>query len=262
MADLSNKCSSLISILPKVKEEYKIEDKSLDEKFNLMLDIQFNLQKVIYENLNIHPLIKEYFLENKQEISFWIINQWIAIQDEYQELYESIGGEKYKSASWKWWKRNHKDFLKENLKDVLTAEEKEELKFEVIDIVHFILNYLVLSKILSEKNIVFAKDIQKESEIKNEVPFDIQGYHILNLLKMQNITIKHYTTLIEGKVFEYFFNKADLSEVIESINENASKSLYLIYDFWTNILGLDGNDFVYYYIVKNYENIQRQKRGY
>lgn len=263
MADLSNKCYKLISLLPEVKEKYKLEELNLEEKMNLIFNTQKNLQIYIHKNQNLYELSKENLIKSDLLFDF-VINQWIAIQDEFQELLEAIGGEKYKSASWKWWKKDNKEFLDQNLKIILSEEEKEELKFEVIDLLHFYLNFAVLSSIISGKNPKFYITISQKENRKE--PFDVKGSEVItylkeflfNKIKLFSISSLQLRSLKRQEVLsdiDIFFLTSGLEIFVNRLLE------YLI-TLWTDILNLDLNDFFYYYLVKNFENINRQDRGY
>ncbi|AZV01088.1 nucleoside triphosphate pyrophosphohydrolase [Escherichia phage vB_EcoM_005] len=77
------------------------------------------------------------------EVVDWLRNQKDYIDDEFRELLTSLGGmsngEKDASAVWKPWKAQHAE-RRETLINDLSPEDQLEIKFEMIDILHFVLN--------------------------------------------------------------------------------------------------------------------------
>lgn len=262
MADLSNKCYKLIS-LSEVKEKYKLEGLNLEEKLNLIFNTQKDLQIYIHKIQNLYKLNKENLIKSDLLFDF-VINQWIAIQDEFQELLKAIGGEKYKSASWKWWKKDNKEFLDQTLKVILSEEEKEELKFEVIDLLHFYLNFAVLSSIISGKNPKFYITISQKENRKE--PFDVKGSEVITYLKefLFNKVSLFSTTLLQlhNLKRQEVLSDIDIPFLTSGLEIFVNRLLEYLITLWTDILKLEINDFFYYYLVKNFENINRQDRGY
>lgn len=110
--------------------------------FQDMLNLQKNLQADLAIRLpetNIDPLD----IKSKGQMKEWFRDNRDAISDEFTELIEAIGGQD--SAIWKKWKSNHVELCAENWED-LSKDEMLELKYEAIDIMHFMNNIFVALK--------------------------------------------------------------------------------------------------------------------
>ncbi|WWS25327.1 hypothetical protein vBKpnAMK6_00383 [Klebsiella phage vB_Kpn_AM_K6] len=84
----------------------------------------------------------------------WLRNQKDYIDDEFRELLTSLGGmsngEKAASAVWKPWKADHVKMQETYIKD-LSDKDQLEIKFEMIDILHFVLNMFMALGLDSEE---------------------------------------------------------------------------------------------------------------
>ena len=137
-----NECSQLIAGADKAQNEYW--DILGDEKdpLQVMLDMQKSLQVRLAKDkpeYNRHPDD----LTTAGEVVDWLRNQKDYIDDEFRELLTSLGGmsngEKDASAVWKPWKAQHGE-RRETLITDLSPQDQLEIKFEMIDILHFVLN--------------------------------------------------------------------------------------------------------------------------
>lgn len=137
-----NECSHLIEGADKAQNEYW--DILGDEKdpLQVMLDMQKSLQVRLAKDkpeYNRHPDD----LATAGEVVDWLRNQKDYIDDEFRELLTSLGGmsngEKDASAVWKPWKSQHGE-RRETLITDLSPQDQLEIKFEMIDILHFVLN--------------------------------------------------------------------------------------------------------------------------
>ncbi|ANZ51673.1 dCTP pyrophosphatase [Enterobacteria phage Kha5h] len=137
-----NECSQLIEGADKAQNEYW--DILGDEKdpLQVMLDMQKSLQVRLAKDkpeYNRHPDD----LATAGEVVDWLRNQKDYIDDEFRELLTSLGGmsngEKDASAVWKPWKAQHGE-RRETLITDLSPQDQLEIKFEMIDILHFVLN--------------------------------------------------------------------------------------------------------------------------
>ncbi|URY13046.1 hypothetical protein [Shigella phage ESh24] len=137
-----NECSQLIEGADKAQNEYW--DILGDEKdpLQVMLDMQKSLQVRLAKDkpeYNRHPDD----LATAGEVVDWLRNQKDYIDDEFRELLTSLGGmsngEKDASAVWKPWKSQHGE-RRETLITDLSPQDQLEIKFEMIDILHFVLN--------------------------------------------------------------------------------------------------------------------------
>ncbi|WRN92450.1 nucleoside triphosphate pyrophosphohydrolase [Shigella phage vb_GEC_SH_GT] len=137
-----NECAHLIEGVDKAQNEYW--DILGDEKdpLQVMLDMQKSLQVRLAKDkpeYNRHPDD----LATAGEVVDWLRNQKDYIDDEFRELLTSLGGmsngEKDASAVWKPWKAQHGE-RRETLITDLSPQDQLEIKFEMIDILHFVLN--------------------------------------------------------------------------------------------------------------------------
>jgi len=110
------------------------------EHLKKMLNIQSDTQKMYFKNQNA----KQFKDMSLAEImDFWSMNTH-AILDEIHEATDALGGinDGIGNAVWKRWKANNSKASKMTLKD-LSADDLIELKFEIIDILHFFMNYWI-----------------------------------------------------------------------------------------------------------------------
>ena len=169
-----NECSQLIAGVDKAEEAYFNalihEDK---DPLQVMLDMQKSLQVRLANDkpeYNSHPDS----LETAGEVLAWLRAQDDYISDEVRELYTSLGGmsngEKEASAIWKPWKKRHAEMQSKKICD-LSPEDQLEIKFELIDQLHFFLNkFMALG--------MDAEEIFKLYYLKNQHNFERQdnGY--------------------------------------------------------------------------------------
>lgn len=115
----------------------EVSDKefSFQDMLNLQRNLQIDLATRLPES-NINP----FNIKTKGQMRDWMKNQRDAINDEFKELIEAVGNQN--NAIWKTWKAGHVKLSNENWKD-LTEEEMLELKYEAIDIMHFVNNIFV-----------------------------------------------------------------------------------------------------------------------
>lgn len=137
-----NECSQLIEGADKAEARYVGILKNQADPLQIMLDMQKSLQARLAKDkpsTNIHPDD----LETAGEVLTWLRNQKDYIDDEFRELLTSLGGmsngEKAASAVWKPWKSDHVEKFSTNIRD-LSEKDQLEIKFEMIDILHFVLN--------------------------------------------------------------------------------------------------------------------------
>jgi|TARA_B110000908_G_C10200479_1_gene425076 hypothetical protein len=122
MANLDNKCSDL-----------NIENKKSDS-----LDHIFEIQKKSQEN-NYNFNFED--LSLKEIADIWFSNKH-ALDDEICEMFDALGGVKdgIGNAAWKYWKKDHSKAKEMTIKD-LSKEDLLELKFEIVDAFHFLINF-------------------------------------------------------------------------------------------------------------------------
>lgn len=137
-----NECSQLIAGVDKAQDAYNDVLKGNDDPLQIMLDMQKSLQVRLATDkpeYNRHPDD----LATAGEVVDWMRNQKDYIDDEFRELLTSLGGmsngEKAASSVWKPWKAQHAEYRNRRI-DELSPEDQLEIKFEMIDILHFVLN--------------------------------------------------------------------------------------------------------------------------
>ncbi|WWT42598.1 dCTP pyrophosphatase [Escherichia phage 215Ecol030PP] len=137
-----NECSQLIEGADKAQNEYW--DILGDEKdpLQVMLDMQKSLQIRLAKDkpeYNRHPDD----LATAGDVVSWMREQKDCIDDEFRELLTSLGemsrGEKDASAVWKKWKARYIEAQEKRI-DEMSPEDQLEIKFELVDIFHFVLN--------------------------------------------------------------------------------------------------------------------------
>lgn len=119
-------CSSL-EVYP---TDWEARDDGLSDLMNLQYTIQTEVYGFDFEKMRekVGSVVKFY-----QDMN-------LAIDDERLEQYEALGGvHTYGKAAWKHWKKNHEKATQRPLSE-LTDEELLELKFELVDELHFFFN--------------------------------------------------------------------------------------------------------------------------
>jgi len=79
----------------------------------------------------------------KKIADFWFANKH-ALDDELSEMFDALGGinDGIGNAAWKYWKRDHERADKMTIQD-LSENDLKELKFEIVDAFHFLINFAV-----------------------------------------------------------------------------------------------------------------------
>ena len=115
-----------------IEELYSKSSDTLGDIMSLQKDTQENVYHFNFSEMTIRDVM-----------NFWHVNTH-ALIDEIHEATDALGGIKDGSgnAVWKYWK---KDFSKyENMKfSDLSESDQIEAKFEVIDMLHFFMNYAI-----------------------------------------------------------------------------------------------------------------------
>lgn len=168
-----NECSGLIEGADKAMARYYGHLRGNEDPLQVMLDMQKSLQVRLATDKpgsNMHP--DE--LAQAGDVVTWLRNNKDYIDDEFRELLTSLGGmsngEKAASAVWKPWKADHVKMQDTYIKD-LSDKDQLEIKFEMIDILHFVLN-------MFHGLGMNAEEIFKLYFLKNKANFDRQdnGY--------------------------------------------------------------------------------------
>ncbi|BAQ22677.1 dUTPase [Edwardsiella phage PEi20] len=171
-----NECSQLVKdkdALDHATGRYYGMLRGNEDPLQAMLDMQKSLQIRLAKDKpehNRHPDS----LETAGEVLAWLRANDDYIGDETRELYTALGGmsngEKAASAVWKPWKAQHAEMQAKKIKD-LSPEDQLEIKFELIDQLHFFLNkFMALG--------MDAEEIYKLYHLKNAENFARQdrGY--------------------------------------------------------------------------------------
>ncbi|UGO49658.1 dCTPase [Klebsiella phage vB_KaeM_Merci] len=137
-----NECSQLIAGADKAEARYAgIVRKVGGDPLQVMLDMQKSLQVRLANDREYcyHPDK----LETAGDVVAWMREQKDCIDDEFRELLTSLGemsrGEKDASAVWKKWKARYTEAQEKRISD-MSDKDQLEIKFEMIDILHFVLN--------------------------------------------------------------------------------------------------------------------------
>lgn len=148
-----NECSQLISGADKATAEYDYALQTAKDPLQIMLDMQKSLQVRLANDkpgFNTHP---DKLITAGQVVD-WLRNQKDYIDDEFRELLTSLGGmsngEKAASAVWKPWKGEHAEKRGTLISD-LSDKDQLEIKFEMTDILHFVLNMFMALGMNSEE---------------------------------------------------------------------------------------------------------------
>ena len=132
MANIDNSCSSL-NIEDVWTSTIATENSdTLGEILNLQADTQKNVYGYDFENMSLREMM-----------NFWHMNTHAMI-DELHEATDALGGIKDGSgnAIWKRWKKNYSTYDDKKFTD-LSENDQIECKFEIVDALHFLLNYAV-----------------------------------------------------------------------------------------------------------------------
>jgi hypothetical protein len=127
MANIDNQCSDL-----QIEDLYSQSKDTLGDIMALQKDTQGNVYGWNFENLTLREIM-----------NFWHVNTHSMI-DEIHEATDALGGIKDGSgnAIWKYWKKDFSQY--ENMKfSDLSESDKLECKFEIIDMLHFFMNYAI-----------------------------------------------------------------------------------------------------------------------
>lgn len=136
-----NQCAQLFNAddVQRLRDLFQTNTKPL----NTLMVTQNNLQIELFKKLpyNLPPSQ----VRTKGELIDCLDANFDAIMDEFRELKNSVGGmskgEKAASAVWKRWKSDNRSMRDELVSDMSEAD-RLEMKFEMVDVMHFILNML------------------------------------------------------------------------------------------------------------------------
>jgi hypothetical protein len=150
MANKDNKCADLNTLDQKSKD--------WDFIFNLQKSTQENTYGFKFDSLSLEELSK-----------FWCVNKH-ALDDEICEMFDALGGidDGIGNAAWKYWKADHEKAKTMKVED-LTDNDLKELKFEIVDAFHFLINFAVSINMSGSDlfNMFKAKNLENIARQKN-----------------------------------------------------------------------------------------------
>ncbi len=127
MANIDNSCSEL-----NIEDLYSKSSDTLGDILNLQADTQKNVYGYNFEEMTL-----------REVMGFWHMNTHAMI-DEIHEATDALGGIKdgNGNAIWKKWKSAYDTYEAKKFSD-LSDSDQLECKFEVIDMLHFFMNYAI-----------------------------------------------------------------------------------------------------------------------
>jgi hypothetical protein len=127
MANTDNQCADL-----KIEDLYSKSTDTLGDIMALQKDTQLNVYGYDFSNMTLREIM-----------FFWHVNSH-ALTDEIHEATDALGGIKDGSgnAIWKYWKKDYTKYSMMKFSD-LSESDQLECKFEIIDMLHFFMNYAI-----------------------------------------------------------------------------------------------------------------------
>lgn len=125
MANTDNKCAEL-----EIEDLYSQSTDTLGDILNLQAETQQNVYGYNFEEMSLREIME-----------FWHMNNH-ALIDEIHEATDALGGiqDGDGNAIWKRWKKAYHSFSEKKFSD-LSPSDQLECKFEIIDMLHFFMNY-------------------------------------------------------------------------------------------------------------------------
>ena len=125
MANTDNKCAEL-----EIEDLYSQSTDTLGDILNLQSETQRTIYGYNFEEMSLRELME-----------FWHLNNHSLI-DEIHEATDALGGirDGDGNAIWKKWKKAYDSFSGKKFSD-LSSGDQLECKFEIIDMLHFFMNY-------------------------------------------------------------------------------------------------------------------------
>lgn len=140
-----NECSGLVKGIEEASDQYEYAMEYGLDPLQLMIDLQKSLQVRLHKSKPNICMDPDNLATAGDHVN-WLREQKDCIDDEFRELITSLGemsrGDKDASAVWKKWKSRYEDAAGKNVSD-FTKEDQLEVKFEMIDIFHFVLNMFI-----------------------------------------------------------------------------------------------------------------------
>lgn len=157
MAD-HNKCAHL-EIPDEYSKVFSNGESTLENIFNLQKNIQEKVYGYDFDELR----------ESLGKVKGFLDWNKHALDDEIHEMYDALGGvNSHGNSIWKPWKNKFKEAQNKKFSD-LTEEELLELRFEVIDAFHFLINMALVLDIDAKTffNMYHAKNLENKNRQKN-----------------------------------------------------------------------------------------------
>lgn len=139
MANTDNSCAKLeiedvwtqsVTNPINIKDGERVGPDTLGDILNLQSETQKNVYGYDFENMTLREIME-----------FWHMNTHSLI-DEIHEATDALGGIKDGdgNAIWKKWKKAYSTYSEKKFSD-LSESDQIECKFEIIDMLHFFMNY-------------------------------------------------------------------------------------------------------------------------
>ena len=127
MANTDNSCANL-----EIENLYTASQDTLGDIMAIQAETQKSVYGYNFQDMTLRDLM-----------TFWHMNNHAMI-DEIHEATDALGGirDGDVNAIWKRWKHAHESFSDKKFSD-LSESDQLECKFEIIDILHFFMNYAI-----------------------------------------------------------------------------------------------------------------------
>lgn len=239
-------------------------------EYNYNPNVISDIIQAIYDD----ALLDEELTEAAWMIYNWILNNKCAIDDEFVEIMEALGG-KYKKSVWKHWKADNKKVAKMKFDDIFSGSEDskyyDNLKEEIIDLYHFILNLLVIIPKEKRKDIldsILNEEINTKEDFDQMNAIDMNNYAKYFML-IKNI-IDNRISRILISLFGLFENqnlidvRIRLKEILDFYINNCLPDVLISFvEMWGSIIPeKDFNEIINVYKSKNEVNRNRWSNGY
>jgi hypothetical protein len=152
MANIDNECADL-----KIEDLYSKSTDTLGDIMNLQKDTQENTYDFNFGNMSL-----------REVMNFWHVNTH-ALVDEIHEATDALGGIKDGSgnAVWKYWKKDFEKYGAMKFND-LSINDQLECKFEIVDMLHFFMNYAISIGMTPEEMFNMFMTKNKENRDRQE----------------------------------------------------------------------------------------------
>jgi len=158
MANTDNSCANLeIKDYHTIATENGVSKDTLGDILNLQAETQKNVYGYDFENMNLRDLM-----------GFWHMNNH-ALIDEIHEATDALGGiSAGGNAIWKRWKKDYSSYSDKKFSDLSTSDQIE-CKFEIIDMLHFFMNYAASIGMTSQEmyNMYMSKNEHNRERQRN-----------------------------------------------------------------------------------------------